>query len=236
MNNIKNKKRLECIISNVKSGGIVADIGCDHAFTSICLVKRGLAKGAIAMDINIEPLKRAKANIDKAGLSHCILTRLSDGVKELKEGEANTILISGMGGALITDILIKGIATLKTAEELVLSPQSEIYLVRHFLHENGFMVIHEDMVKEHGKFYTVIRAVKGKEHYKDEAEYIYGRYLINSKNQVLMEFLIKEQTRIKSVLDAFAKQENPKSTVQEKRMGTLLKEYNMIKSILYKTG
>ncbi len=51
-----------------------------------------------------------------------------------------------------------------------------------------------------------------------------------------MEFLIKEQTRIKSVLDAFAKQENPKSTVQEKRMGTLLKEYNMIKSILYKTG
>ncbi|MCX4326321.1 MAG: class I SAM-dependent methyltransferase [Lachnospiraceae bacterium] len=228
MNNIKLSKRLECIVSNVKSGGIVADIGCDHAFTSICLVERKLAKGAIAMDINKEPLKRAKKHITEAGMEEYILTRLSDGAKELKEGEADTILISGLGGALITDILSKSLNIIKTSEELVLSPQSEIYLVRHFLHDNGFKIVHEDMVKEQGKFYVIIRAVQGEEHYKEEAGYIYGEYLAGTKNPVLKEFLIKEQKRIENILDNFV--------IQEKRKGTLLKEYNMIKSILYKTG
>ena len=226
MSSIKLSKRLECIVSNVKSGGIVADIGCDHAFTSICLVERKLAKGAIAMDINKGPLKMAKKHITQAGMEEYILTRLSDGAEELKEGEADTILISGLGGALITDILAKSINTIKTSEELVLSPQSEIYLVRHFLHNNGFKIVHEDMVKEQGKFYVIIRAVQGEEHYKEEAGYIYGEYLINHKNQILKEFLIKEQKRIKTILDSL--------NAQEKRKGTLLEEYNMIKGILYK--
>ncbi len=234
MNNIKIPERLECIISNVKSGGIVADIGCDHAFTSICLIERKLAKGAIAMDINKEPLKRAKQHIEEAGLSHCIVTRLSDGAKELPEGVADTILISGMGGALITKILEDSISVTKSAKELVLSPQSEIYLVRHFLHGNGFKIVHEDMVKEHGKFYVVIRAVPGKERYRGRAGYIYGEYLINNKNPVLAEFLLKEQKRIKSVLDGFRQQGDNKSMAQEERKSTLLKEYNMIKGILFK--
>ncbi|MCI9077507.1 MAG: SAM-dependent methyltransferase [Lachnospiraceae bacterium] len=234
MNSTKIPRRLGCIISNVKSGGIVADIGCDHAFTSICLVERKLAKGAIAMDINKEPLKRAGQHIEEAGLSHSIITRLSDGAKELSEGEADTILISGMGGALITKILKESISVTKSAKELVLSPQSEIYLVRHFLHGNGFKIVHEDMVEENGKFYVVIRAVPGKEQYKDEAAYIYGGYLINSKNPVLAEFLVKEQKRIKSVLDSFQQQGNNKSMAQEERKSTLLKEYNMINGILFK--
>lgn len=236
MSNIKAAGRLGCIISNVKSGGIVADIGCDHAFTSICLVEKGLAKSAIAMDINKEPLNRAAQHIREAGLSHCIITRLSDGAKELSEGEADTILISGMGGALVTKILEESINVTKSVKELVLSPQSEIYLVRHFLHGNGFKIVHEDMVKEHGKFYVVIRAVPGKEQYQDETGYIYGRYLINNENPVLEEFLLKEQKRIRSVLDGFMQQGNNKSMAQEERESTLLKEYNMIKGILYSWG
>lgn len=232
MNNIKITERLECIISNVQSGGIVADIGCDHAFTSICLVERKLAKGAVAMDINKGPLKRARQHIEEAGLAHCITTRLSDGAKELAENEADTILISGMGGALVTKILEESLGAIKSAKELVLSPQSEIYLVRHFLHGNGFKIVHEDMVKDNGKFYVVIRAVPGKEQYNDEAGYIYGQYLINNKNPVLAEFLVKEQERIKAVLDSFRQQGDNKSMAQEERKSTLLKEYNMIKGIM----
>ena len=157
----RNSERLKCIASNVKSGGIVADIGCDHAFTSIYLVEEKLARGAVAMDINKEPLKRAWQHIKEAGMEEYISVRLSDGARELKKGEADTILISGMGGALITDILKQSIDIIKYAEELVLSPQSEIYIVRHFLHDNGFKIVSEDMVKEQGKFYVVIRAVPG---------------------------------------------------------------------------
>ncbi len=228
----RNQERLKCIASNVKSGGIVADIGCDHAFTSIYLVEEKLARGAIAIDINKEPLKRAWQHIQESGMEEYISVRLSNGARGLKKGEADTILISGMGGALIASILEESINIVKDAKELVLSPQSEIYIVRHFLHDNGFKIVSEEMVKEQGKFYVVIRAVPGSQHYKDESGYIYGEYLIENKNKILEEFLLKEQKRTGSILDSLASASG--SAAVKERKDTLLKEYNMIKGILKK--
>ena len=228
----RNQERLKCIASNVKSGGIVADIGCDHAFTSIYLVEEKLARGAIAIDINKEPLKRAWQHIQESGMEEYISVRLSNGARGLKKGEADTILISGMGGALIASILEESINIIKDAKELVLSPQSEIYIVRHFLHDNGFKIVSEEMGKEQGKFYVVIRAVPGSQHYKDESGYIYGEYLIENKNKILEEFLLKEQKRTGSILDSLASASG--SAAVKERKDTLLKEYNMIKGILKK--
>ncbi len=228
----RNQERLKCIASNVKSGGIVADIGCDHAFTSIYLVEEKLARGAIAIDINKEPLKRAWQHIQESGMEEYISVRLSNGARGLKKGEADTILISGMGGALIASILEESINIIKDAKELVLSPQSEIYIVRHFLHDNGFKIVSEEMLKEQGKFYVVIRAVPGSQHYKDESGYIYGEYLIENKNKILEEFLLKEQKRTGSILDSLASASG--SAAVKERKDTLLKEYNMIKGILKK--
>ena len=228
----RNQERLKCIASNVKSGGIVADIGCDHAFTSIYLVEEKLARGAIAIDINKEPLKRAWQHIQESGMEEYISVRLSNGARGLKKGEADTILISGMGGGLIASILEESINIIKDAKELVLSPQSEIYIVRHFLHDNGFKIVSEEMVKEQGKFYVVIRAVPGSQHYKDESGYIYGEYLIENKNKILEEFLLKEQKRTGSILDSLASSSG--SAAVKERKDTLLKEYNMIKGILKK--
>lgn len=228
----RNQERLKCIASNVKSGGIVADIGCDHAFTSIYLVEEKLARGAIAIDINKEPLKRAWQHIQESGMEEYISVRLSNGARGLKKGEADTILISGMGGALIASILEESINIIKDAKELVLSPQSEIYIVRHFLHDNGFKIVSEEMVKEQGKFYVVIRAVPGSQHYKDESGYIYGEYLIENKNKILEEFLLKEQKRTGSILDSLASASG--SAAVKERKDTLLKEYNMIKGIIKK--
>ena len=228
----RNQERLKCIASNVKSGGIVADIGCDHAFTSIYLVEEKLARGAIAIDINKEPLKRAWQHIQESGMEEYISVRLSNGARGLKKGEADTILISGMGGALIASILEESINIIKDAKELVLSPQSEIYIVRHFLHDNGFKIVSEEMVKEQGKFYVVIRAVPGSQHYKDESGYIYGEYQKENKNKILEEFLLKEQKRTGSILDSLASSSG--SAAVKERKDTLLKEYNMIKGILKK--
>lgn len=217
--------------SSVKSGGIVADIGCDHGFTSIYLMEKKLAKGVIAMDINKEPLKRAKEHILEYNMEKYIDTRLSDGAKELKKGEADTILISGMGGALIVKILSESIGIIKDVSELVLSPQSEIYLVRHFLHDNGFKIESEDMVKEQGKFYVIIRAVPGRQYFADSTGYIYGEFLINNKNKVLKEYLIKEQKRISDVLKDFPKEAGKKLGT---RMAVLKEEYNTIQNLIKK--
>jgi len=236
LNKLKLSERLMLAASNVKSGGIVADIGCDHAFTSIYLVENGIAKGAIALDINKEPLKRAKEHISAYGMDRYIAARLSDGAKQLEEGEADTILISGMGGALITRILGESISIIKSAEELVLSPQSETGLVRHFLHDNGFMIVNEDMVKEKGKFYVIIRAVHGTQHFEDETGYIYGEYLVKHRNQVLREYLLKEQKRIYGVLKNFPEDTSLVKEVTGTRKYMLKEEYNIIKSLIKETS
>lgn len=199
-------KRLQCVAANVMSNGVVADIGCDHGFTSIYLVQRGKASGAIALDINQGPLTRAKEHVRQYNMTERIQLRLSDGAKALEPGEADTLLISGMGGALITRILRESELVTKAAKELVLSPQSEIYLVRRCIHEMGFRIAQEEMIIDQGKYYVIIRAVPGNERYSDEVDYTYGKLLIRKKDEVFQEFLAKEERRVDRILDNLSRQ------------------------------
>lgn len=182
-------KRLEAVAGLVTKGNRLADVGCDHAHTSIYLVEKGMVPSGIAMDVRQGPIERAKENIQRYGFESRIETRLSDGVKELAAGEADTILISGMGGGLMVKILSEGCDVVKSVKELVLQPQSEIAGVRHWLHEQGFAITEEFMLSEDGKHYTGMRAVKGHEIYEKEVFYRYGKLLLEEKNPVLKEFL-----------------------------------------------
>lgn len=182
-------ERLTAVAGLVTKGNRLADIGCDHAHTSIYLAERGIIPSGIAMDINCGPLLRAKENISLYGFADRIETRLSDGAKELKPGEADTLLISGMGGGLMVKILSDSKETVMAANELVLQPQSDIGGVRHYIHELGFSIAEEFMLTEDGKNYTGIRAVKGQESYEKEVFYRYGKLLLEEKNPVLREFL-----------------------------------------------
>lgn len=220
--------------SYVKSGGVVADIGCDHGFTSVYLVQNGLATGAIAADINKKPLEKAREHIKEHGLSDKISVRLSDGVKNLKEGEADTILISGMGGALITKILDEGLSVINSAGELVLSPQSEVHLVRRFLHGRGFRITDEAMVYDKNKYYVIIRAVKGMEEYFSECEYIYGKLLIDRKDEVFGNYLLKEKRRVEKILSCLTSENLSGKSLERKLL--LEGEYNMIEKVLSSMG
>ena len=175
-------KRLQTVAHLVHTGGVVADIGCDHGFTIIYLVMNQLASAGIAMDVADGPLMRAKEHIHQYGLDNRIALRKSDGLQQLVEGEADTILISGIGGALMERILREFPHVTQSAKELVLSPQSEIYKVRHALHDLGFVIAQEEMVFDQGKYYTIIRCERGSEHYFTEEEYIYGGYLMRTRH------------------------------------------------------
>ena len=144
----------------------VADIGTDHGYIPIALVQEGRCPRAVAMDINIGPLDRARAHIQAAELSEKIDTRRSDGMKELKAEEADCAIIAGMGGALTIKILEESSATARSLKALILQPQSELYKVREYLAEQGYEILAEDMVLEEGKFYPITPLFAAQKHLK----------------------------------------------------------------------
>ena len=180
-------KRLQTVAHLVHSGGVVADIGCDHGFTIIYLVMNQLASAGIAMDVADGPLMRAKEHIHQYGLDNRIALRKSDGLQQLVEGAR---------------ILREFPHVTQSAKELVLSPQSEIYKVRHALHDLGFVIAQDEMVFDQGKYYTIIRCERGSEHYFTEEEYIYGGYLMRTRHPVFLEYMQKELARVQHVLEA----------------------------------
>jgi tRNA (adenine22-N1)-methyltransferase len=187
-------RRLKAVADTVTIGNRVADVGCDHAYISIYLIKNDIAPKVIAMDVNKGPLKKAAENINNHGYSEHIQTRLSDGLHQLEPGEADTILIAGMGGALVIKILEEGPMAVHKSTELILQPQSEIFLVRKFLHQIGFCINQEQMVKEDGKFYFIIKAEAGiGESYDQEVFYQYSKLLLEQSEPLMKEYLDRER-------------------------------------------
>jgi tRNA (adenine22-N1)-methyltransferase len=152
-------KRLEAIASLITPGHIVADVGTDHGYIPIYQIQQNRSPSAIAMDLREGPLQRAREHIQMCGLSDRIHTRLSDGTAALGVGEADTIVVAGMGGELVLHILTDGEAVCRSAKELILQPQSEIAAVRRYLREHAYRIAAEDMVFEDGKYYPMMRVI-----------------------------------------------------------------------------
>jgi tRNA (adenine22-N1)-methyltransferase len=185
--------RLQKIADFVPEGRVVADIGTDHAHLPIWLIEQKKIKKAYAMDIGEGPLLRAKDAVHRYGMEKVIETRLSDGLTMLEEGEVQTVIIAGMGGPLICSILDKRRDLWDSISEFILSPQSEIKMVRKFLRENGLLIVKEEMLVDMGKFYTVMKVVKGESHHLLEVEDIYGGCLLDAKDEVLLSYLKQER-------------------------------------------
>lgn len=191
--------RLEKVASKVKSGTKIADVGTDHAYIPIYLSLQNVIQSAIAMDVKKGPLQIADRNIKKYDLVEKIETRLSDGLHELKPLEADTIIIAGMGGLLMNRILEEGSHILDSDVTLILQPQSEIPLVRQKIHELGYKIDDEDMLIDEDKIYNIIVATKGQESYDNSLFYQYGKHLIETKNEILITFLLKRRSTLERI-------------------------------------
>ena len=153
--------RLKTVAEAVTPGNRVADIGTDHGYVPIYLVKNNLSPGGIAMDVNKGPLEKAKEHIRAEKLSGKIATRLGNGLAPLEPGETDTVVIAGMGGDLICKILKAKPEFLIEGKELILQPQSEWFKVRQILKEYRYQIEKEWFLKEDGKYYVIIKAEPG---------------------------------------------------------------------------
>ena len=204
-------KRLTALANMVTDGNRLADIGTDHGYIPIYLCQTGKIPFALAMDIGKGPLQQAQTHIAEHGLSEQIKTRLSDGMSALQFGEADTILIAGMGGGLVMKILSEGAEKLTGKEELILQPQSEIALVREFLRVRNFQILNEDMILEDGKYYPMMKVSQQKaaEQTKilpQEVADAFGPVLLQKRHPVLKEWLERELRTTTSVIEQLSAQ------------------------------
>lgn len=182
-------KRLKTVAGEVKYT-TVADIGTDHGYVPIYLVKNKLADMAIACDINKGPLLKARENIAANCLTSKIETRLGSGLTPIVVGEVETAVIAGMGGMLTIEILKESCEVVQSLKQLVLQPQLDIDSVRRYIHSIGFKIENEEMLIDEGKYYTVINAVHGEEENYDQCQYMFGKINIDKKSNVLEKYLV----------------------------------------------
>ena len=191
--NVQLSRRLKTIADMVTEGNRLVDVGCDHGYLPVYLMLNHKISGAIATDVGKGPLARAQEHIEKYGMNQYIETRLCDGLKGVHAGEGDTLVIAGMGGPLMERILTEGAHALPGFQEMILQPQSDIPHFRHFLMENGFRIIQEEMVLEDGKYYPMMKAIPGREENSwTREEEMFGKFLLEKLHPVLYKYLERE--------------------------------------------
>lgn len=216
--------RMEQVMAMAETCSAVADIGCDHGYVSIELIRRKIAGAVIAMDVRQGPLSRAQEHIEREHLTGQIQCRLSDGLEKLQPGEAQEIVIAGMGGPLMIQILENGRKKLGRVHTMVLQPQSEIPEVRRYLHKNGWKIAKEAMVIEEGKYYTVFQVKAGEEQYESPVEYRYGACLLREKSEILYDYLKQEEIQYRNICDRLQKENTQKAKERLQEIKQLLEQ------------
>ena len=197
--------RLTMTASLVRAGRRLVDIGTDHAYLPCELVKRGLTPCAIAADIADGPLKNAEKTVRTYGLSDRILCRKSDGLSAFAPEQCEEIVIAGMGGNLIVDIL-SAAAWIKSAHvHLILQPMTHSEDVRRFLCQNGFVIERETAVLQADKVYIALSASYcGAADAADAFFYYFGLH-ISSSNPASHLFIEKQKARLVKKYHGFSR-------------------------------
>lgn len=171
--------RLMCAVSFVRNGKIVADIGTDHAYIPVYLILSGMCEKCIASDINSGPVEKARGNIEKYGISDKIELIQTDGLYGIEKTGAEDIIICGMGGELICDIISEAEFVFDKNIRLILQPMSKAEKLRKYLSEAGFLIENEKIVKSDGKIYQCIQASwRGQKYTLSPSEMLIGSYNI----------------------------------------------------------
>lgn len=225
-------KRLKRIAEHVDKCESVADIGTDHGYIPIYLVKEGICKKAIASDINKGPIEKAKVNVAFEGVSNKVKCLLGPGLNPLKVGEVNGVILAGMGGNLTRDILLADMDKVKKYDFIILQPAQNPEVLREFLYKNDYEIIDEDLIKDEGRFYELFKVKYNENSEKlvfEDGLYYEVSPLLREKNHPLFKEFIEEKINRCETILSFIKED---TKAAKKRKSDLEEKINKLKGML----
>jgi tRNA (adenine22-N1)-methyltransferase len=194
--------RLGKTASLVEPCGCVADIGTDHAYIPIYLVKKGICGRAIASDINRGPIKKAERNISLHGLTDKIECRVGPGLNTLKKGEADVAIIAGMGGNLIRDILEERLDLFREFRYAVLQPVQNPEVLREYIYSKGYDIVDEELCIDENKYYEIMKIRFDEKKYEvDEIFFEVSEKLYKEKHPEIKDFIRHKAEKYRKILD-----------------------------------
>ena len=189
--------RLQAIADMVPCGAKLADIGTDHAYLPLYLIKQGKISFAVAGEVNRGPYDSAKNMLRKMNCHEKISLRFGNGLKVVREGEVDTVVIAGMGGSTMIDILSAQTNVTESLKTLILQPMIASGSVRRWLVENGWTIQREALAKEDSILYEIILARQGVSETIDPILFDIGPVLWRERHPLLKEHIkqLTEKTR-----------------------------------------
>jgi tRNA (adenine22-N1)-methyltransferase len=197
-------KRLAALAAFIPNGSIAADIGTDHAYLPIFLVKQGICRFVIATDLREGPYQSAEKKIKEHALNDRINLRLGDGLKPLQPGEAEVVVLAGMGGNTIREILAESWQKLVEIKRLVLQPMADAGDLRVWLAANGWKIADEELVEDDGRIYVIIVAEPGHEVTCDPVYMELGPRLLEKRSPLLGRHLSSFMVKYERILAGLA--------------------------------
>ena len=207
---IKLSPRLDAIAKLVPDTGGVADVGTDHGYIPVYLAQHGHAGELFATDINKDPLEHAKRTAAENGLDGQIGFFLCNGLEALDGAGIETVIIAGMGGETIADVLSAAPWTKEGSHLMILQPMTKAPFLRTWLFDNGYRVLSEQLARD-GTDYEILTIGAGLDDPYSPAELLTGHRKLISSDPLFsnrLSFLTERANRTKAGLTTSSRAED----------------------------
>lgn len=217
-------KRLLTAVSLVRKDSHTVDVGTDHGYLPVYLYQNDITQNVTACDINTKPLESAQKTIESKGLTGKINLILSDGLEGVRSDLAEDIVICGMGGELILDIMLSCEYAKEEGRRFILQPMTNVELLRRELYQNGFEIISETPVIDKPHYYTIMHVkYSGLEQEVTEVFASIGK-ISESESSCKEEYLEHIIAKYTKVVNGLKKSTNPDDTQRYHQKLSLLQK------------
>ncbi|VVN01806.1 tRNA (adenine(22)-N(1))-methyltransferase [Pseudomonas fluorescens] len=230
MNEHTLSQRLERVGANIPVGARLADIGSDHGYLPVALMRRGVIASAVAGEVATTPFYAAQRTVRDNGLEQQITVRLADGLAAIEPHDGITaISVCGMGGETIRDILESGKMHLSGQERLILQPNGGEQPLRQWLMDNGYSIVSEELLRENRFYYEIIVAERaGPVAYTAEQLY-FGPLQMQARSPA---FIGKWQRLLRQRQKTLASLEQARQAVPEQKVQEIARQVGWITALL----